>query len=162
MITQQPQIDLPYLQGSWLFERSITGFPAMTGQATFVHLEFDPGALSYREELKFPAPSGEMLSGFREYIYRLIDGQLTLYFSDAGKQGGLFMKLDSSGPREGELSGSHLCKADLYKGELSVIDQNQFRIRYTVTGPKKNHVLDTLYSRVRGHEELVDRRRESA
>jgi len=142
-------ISSAYLLGAWHLRRSITGFSVMTGEAHLSPIQDEPSALLYRETLKFPAPNGELLSGFREYIYRFDDSQLALYFSNSGKQSGLFMKLDSSSPSEGELSGSHLCKADLYKGELSVIDQNQFRIRYTVTGPKKNHVLETLYSRVR-------------
>lgn len=154
--------EVSYLAGGWRFERTITSFPVMIGQALFSSYDTDPEALFYREDLKFPAPSGELLTGSREYVYRVHDGQLTIYFSNGGKQGDLFMQLNSNDRNGGALTGRHLCKADLYQGELIIIDRDRFLIRYTVTGPKKNHVLETLYSRVRGHEEVVDRRRDSA
>jgi len=138
-----PIIDLNgYFSGEWQLAREITavdGEPigSATGNATFA-LEDD--VLVYREsgELRLGMHRGPFV---RTLHYRLSGGPRAAVHFD---HGGFFHDVDLS---SGEWTADHPCSADWYRGRYRVEGAERWEQEWVVTGPAKDHVIRSRFTR---------------
>lgn len=139
-----PVTDLAaYFTGRWGLHREIT--EESGGElGTFVgSAEFRPedSVLVYHEQgvLRLGEHRGR---AYRTLRYQLGEsGRARVYFD----YGDFFHDLDL---RDGHWSARHPCRDDLYEGEFEVCGPHRWRQRWLVAGPRKNHVLSTVFDRV--------------
>ena len=141
-----------WLLGEWIFEREVSGLATMTGEAAFVA----GGACraQYRESAAVQMRDGQMLHGSQQYLYvRRPDG-FAVYFpaafgAEVLREAWLFEEVGFAREDDGCLRGSatHLCKADMYVSEYSILRDGTLTIRHAASGPQKAYVIETLYRR---------------
>lgn len=110
---------------------------------------------------------GQRFDGFREYDFALeADGAMALLFRDPVGFGNLYVRLrfdekgqpddlaainGASGPNQkpSNLSASdiHYCGDDIYHHAMIWHDCNHFETKIKITGPKKDHLLHSIYRR---------------
>jgi hypothetical protein len=142
-----PVTDLrTYFRGRWAIDRRIDDRRAgqqhtMRGTGVFQPDGSDPAALLYDEEVVWQ-PADWPLTATRRYLVAEIAGaRAQVRFAD----GRPFHALDLS---TGRCAVAHDCPPDVYDGTYRVLDADRFRVRWTVTGPRKDSVLVTSYSRL--------------
>lgn len=139
---------LSFLEGEWQLSRTINDLNmdmpgTMSGR---VRIEPLPGVtespvLVYREE-------GELHFGdyretvFRTYRYRFPERHRAEVLFDDER---FFHELDLS---PGHCQAEHLCGEDLYQGKFRADSADGWRSLWTVTGPRKNLILDNLFQRL--------------
>src|SRR3990167_3830815 len=138
--------------GAWIMQRTLFAYPSKVlmgkagGSAVFMALE--KNVLNYKETGKFfPAEGGEY-SISREYCYHYHEKtkKIDVYFSDNGKEAGLFHTLhfDETGLTA---SAVHLCRKDTYHTRYAFcIDKDNlksFKIYHHVEGPEKSYDSET-------------------
>lgn len=79
--------------------------------------------------------------GRQSYIYRLEDNNMVKYFKDGRK----FYEMRFDGHFA---YGRHLCGEDVYMAEYEFVDDDQFKLRYIIKGPKKDMVIETEFMKV--------------
>ncbi len=131
-----------YFTGRWVVDREIvdpagTRIAVFTGTASFAP---DGDALVYQEQGtlemdRYRGPATRTL-----YYRPRGPGQAAVHFD----HGGFFHDLDL---RDGRWSARHPCRDDLYRGEVVVRGPDDWRQRWTVAGPTKNHTVTTAYRR---------------
>ena len=162
---------LAYLAGTWHVERTVAdlaggGTGTFDGTTVFAPLDPDgadqsgdglPGrgersgdggdrsGLLHHESGTFrwqgtPRPAERTL----RYLPGEHSGTARVEFSDRR----FFHDLDL---RTGAYVAYHPCAADLYRGEFTVLGADRWRTRWRVTGPAKDLVLVTDYTRARRH-----------
>jgi hypothetical protein len=133
-----------YLRGSWRIERDIldaAGAPVgrFTGWGRFDLDPEEPVLLRYREEGMlhlgaYAAPASRRLD------YRVHGWRAEVRFVD----GRPFHDLDL---RDGSDTVQHTCGADLYRGRFEVVSDDSWCHEWSVTGPRKDHLIRTSYDR---------------
>lgn len=132
------------LTGTWTLSRVLPGIGRMSGTARFRELE--PGLLHYREEGLLTLDAGQSLEVFREYHYRLEDGQIRICFAEPGPPRTFHVLRPAGG---GPVSDVHLCGDDTYTGHYEFADDDRFTVGMRVTGPHKDYSSHTVYDRAR-------------
>ncbi|APU15636.1 hypothetical protein UA75_18530 [Actinoalloteichus sp. GBA129-24] len=139
-----PVADLPaYLLGRWRLEREIldvTGsrLGSVTGIAE---------VLDHDDRLGYTEQGELVLATYRGPVSRRLDYRLTgpgraeVHFD----HGGFFHEVDL---RDGRWSTRHPCRDDDYQGCYHVVDEDRWRQRWTVTGPRKDHAIVTEFRRL--------------
>ena len=139
---------LSFLEGDWQLSRTINDLNldmpgTMSGRVQIAPLAegLEPPVLVYREE-------GELQFGeyretvFRVYRYRFPEkNRAEVLFEDDR----FFHELDLS---LGHCQAEHLCEEDLYRGNFRVLSSDSWQSVWTVTGPKKNLILDNRFQRL--------------
>jgi len=92
-----------------------------------------------RGSLEFGAHSGLAEQRYR-YDFDATDQRAVVRFRD----GRLFHHIDLS---DGEAVVAHACGPDLYEGRIAAIAPMQWRCDWTVTGPRKQQEIRSLYTR---------------
>jgi len=115
----------------------------MGGSAFFTPDE--SGQIYHNESGTFKYPQGEG-DFFQEYIYTLENESLVIYFAKNSKKQGHFLTLALN--KSNQAFCQHLCKQDLYNAFFS-FEKNTFKTHFTVKGPRKNHVIKTIYKKIR-------------
>jgi len=133
-----------HMPGAWNFQRVISGFGTVQGTAIFRKLT-EANTLAYREEGILTALNGQINKVYREYIYRYDNGQISVYFEDKRP----FHTLQFT-QNDFPLSASagHLCKCDMYDGVYTFFSEKNFKLYYSVKGPKKDYTITTEFSKV--------------
>ena len=131
-----------FLHGNWDFVRQIDDkYGASSGEMKG-HAEISPEGdhYLYQEEgtLETTAYQG---SFHRSYIYKF-DGEdvVKLYFLDGKFFHDLILK------KEG-WDVEHVCGEDRYVGHFEQIDDNSWRARWEISGPRKDVILNTVFHR---------------
>ncbi|HWC83180.1 MAG TPA: DUF6314 family protein [Pseudonocardiaceae bacterium] len=134
------------LAGDWTLTRDLPDNGSMTGTARF--REFEPAVLHYREDGTLVLPGGRSLEVYREYHYRLEEGQIRICFAEPGPPRTFHvLRLPGSHGAADTASDVHLCGDDVYTGEYSFVDEDQFSVRMRVRGPRKDYESRTVYRR---------------
>ena len=131
---------LGYFRGEWSFKRTVSGQGKIEGTAHFLPLTHT--ALQYREKGILLHTSGQQFDTFRDYIYRFDEGQIAVYFSEKPER--LLHKLLIKG---NQAKGTHQCDQDSYEALYTFTSPQQFSLTYWVKGPRKDHVIHTLFNR---------------
>ncbi|KAK3300687.1 uncharacterized protein B0H64DRAFT_381551 [Chaetomium fimeti] len=127
----------------------------------------DPGLeYLYIEEGDFKASNGLTFRATRRYVWRYDEGKdrLSVWFAktdDQKRADYLFHEVEFVPPRENgegggndkgwEAKAGHLCIDDFYNVKynfnFSAVNLSDWRLSYTVKGPKKDYTIDGVYSR---------------
>ncbi|HEY8721231.1 DUF6314 family protein [Pengzhenrongella sp.] len=141
-----------YLLGTWsvereLLDRSVRVAGTFRGTATFRLVSGSPGAPDGAALPLEHAESGELswsgVVGTAErtlWMHPEPDGTARVRFGD----GRAFHDLDL---RTGRWIAHHPCAADTYTGTFTVRSDDEWRVRWDVTGPTKDQRLSTVYRR---------------
>jgi len=139
-----PVADLrAYLAGAWEIRRDLDDRRRgqrgrFEGTADFT--AGDEGALDYREEGLLALGGFETLA-HQSYSYTFPAPHLAeVRFAD----GRPFHALDL---RAGGWEAEHLCVADLYRGRFRAEGPERWSVTWTVSGPRKDHVLESRFTR---------------
>ena len=133
-----------YLKGSWDFQRSISNGSKVIGKALFqIRGE---NTLHYREEGILTTPEGNSLTCYQEYVYRLEDGAIHLFFNENPLR--FFYTVRLTDPFLRRACGEHLCLSDLYRATYFFESERNFTLQYVVNGPSKNYQIITKFSKV--------------
>ena len=142
----RPVSDLrAWFAGCWRIVREIDDRRAgahhvMHGTGTFTPAAAEPHALVYDEDVVWQ-PAGRTMTGTRRYLITEIRGARARVLFDDGRP---FHALDLA---TGRCPVHHDCPPDIYAGEYRVLDADRFTVRWTVTGPRKDSVLFTTFTR---------------
>ena len=133
-----------HLQGDWALHRVIKPGGVMQGRAVFN--KAGENTYDYQERGQLIVDGNTpALESTRQYTYRLIDGDIQVYYADGPDKGDLFHALSFSG--EDKANAEHLCVNDLYVSEYDFRLPHNFQITHRVTGPKKDYVSVTDFKR---------------
>ena len=142
-----PVTDLrAFFAGTWTLTRQIDDRRAgtqyvMHGTGRFQPAPGEPATLVYDEEVVWQ-PAGQTMTGTRRYLLADLHGARAEVRFDDGRP---FHALDLSA---GSCPVHHDCPPDRYDGAYRVLDGDRFTVRWTVTGPRKDSVLETTFTRV--------------
>ena len=130
--------------GNWHLQRRLTDNAGpmsgtLDGTATFIMTA--PGDLDYAEAGQLTLATGVTLQAERRYLWRWQrDLGVKVLFAD----GGAFHAFQPQGLSTGT---PHLCGADLYDVTYDFRDWPQWEAVWHVTGPRKNYVSTSRYTR---------------
>jgi len=144
-------------ESKWTFQRTLTGKPSdgiVHGQAQFQFSNQEE--LLYKEQGKLILSSQIPLDITQKYIYAYdkIQDILTVYFvDDKNKRGLPFHTIHFQSKELSEIgwlaNGEHLCSQDHYSVNylfvFNGLNLSRFEITYTVKGPEKDYVSQTIF-----------------
>lgn len=133
-----------HMPGVWNFQRVISDFGKIQGQACFKKLT-ETTSLAYREEGVLTALSGQVSSVYRNYIYRYENGQISVYFEDNRPFHTLHF---SQNHYPASASGRHHCGCDVYDAVYTFFSEGNFKLFYAVKGPKKDYTITTDFTKI--------------
>ncbi|MCU1531986.1 MAG: hypothetical protein JWO49_1557 [Arthrobacter sp.] len=151
-----PVLDLrAYLLGSWSVERSLLDRATGTSGTFTGVVRFSPektdtgndGALRFHEEgtISWTSFDGKPFTGpaSRDYLLRPAGSPdiLDMYFPD----GRPFHRMGFTGHSSQD---EHWCDPDTYQVSYAMIGPDAFRYSWDVTGPAKDHLLETVLHRL--------------
>jgi len=137
---QQPLYDI--VRGNWRVNRQIEDRHAgqhasFTGDADFT----GDTELVYHEAGRLDL-GGTELRAERHYTWRCTDTGAEVLYAD----GSPFHTFSLA---EGHASAEHLCGEDLYRGAYVFENTENWRVTWTVSGPRKDYTSITGYKRIR-------------
>lgn len=141
----EPRDIFDTLKGSWEWHRTISNHGQMRGIARFHSILFRPYSLHYKEEGIFVKKNWQCHKVFKEYIYSLKKGQITVFFAEKPKR--LFHTLVFSENKIPHATGTHLCVRDTYEALYTFPTPDEFTLTYHIKGPKKNYSIHTVFTR---------------
>ena len=145
-----------YFKGDWKFERKIqfAGSMALYAQANgdaILEKGEEENVLQYHEKgiLKM-AETQHQHPFFRKYKYNITAEGLDIFFNDEltrnfnlYQQYILETATNKLVPKE-----IHVCNKDLYEGDFSFTDAAHFIHTSVITGPLKNYIITSEYSKI--------------
>ena len=139
-------MDVKSLIGYWHLWRTIcntqTGkLSAMWGAGTFS--SFKKGHLSYFEEVNHWTVAQTLHRATKKYGYRFTSQALEIYSKDE-TEGKFFLKMPL---QKKNLEGTATCGSDCYQLHWRWQGNKTFWQRYCITGPRKNYVITSIFSR---------------
>ncbi len=135
-----------YLAGAWEVRRTLDdrrngARGSFEGRAIFA--PGDAGALTYREEGRLALGGFETLA-HQSYLYAFPAPRRAHRAEVRFADGRAFHALDLS---NGHWSAEHVCGADLYRGRFRAEGADRWSVLWTVTGPRKDQSLESLFTR---------------
>ncbi len=141
-MAQSALIGLTDFAGSWRIDRVIRDAALgqvgrLTGRATF---EADAHGLIYEEAGDLRYGSGAPMRAQRRYLWRQeAPGRIAVFYED-GRAFHAFALGSSAEAR-------HECPPDLYQVVYDFSRWPEWRAVWTVTGPRKDYVSETIFTR---------------
>jgi hypothetical protein len=130
-----------WLPGEWAITRVINrGAGSFEGRAGFAPDPRSPTALIWREHGRMRLGSHDGPAERTLRIEPAEDGTWEVRFQD----GRPFHRLEMAG---GSCEATHLCGADTYRGRYVIEDRDRFSVTWSVTGPHKDDVIESVYER---------------
>ncbi len=142
------------LAGNWTLVRDLGPAGQFKGDVTFRLTEPDnPRMLRYREEGILERGDGKRFDGYREYDFVLHVDQpaIEMLFRDPLSFGNRYVLLQFDEDMSERLCARdiHPCGDDFYNHYMIWCDENHFETKIKITGPKKDHLLHSIYRRKR-------------
>lgn len=136
--------DLNRFAGAWQIMRRITDNLGQQGGRFVGQAVLEPdaqGGLIYDETGQLHLSSGPVLTAQRRYLWGFEDGRVVMRFAD----GRPFHDFAPKG-QSGDIR--HLCGDDIYDVRYDFTRFPSWTARWQVTGPRKDYVSFSTYSRV--------------
>jgi len=141
-----------YLEGNWSFTREIKIegdklFARAKGNASFTkHLNMD--SLFYSEDGELDLQQGKKKNDFyKNYLFSFFDDYIKVYFSGGANSEQLYQEYKYTDNKITPIA-EHACNRDFYNSEYLITDQNQFKQITKISGPQKNFLITTIFSRI--------------
>ncbi len=140
------------LPGDWTLVRDLGPTGQFKGDVTFHPTEPEnPQILRYREEGVLERGDGKQFDGYREYDFVLHEDPpaIELLFRDPLSFGNRYVLLQFGKDTTDGLYARdiHPCGEDFYHHCMIWYDENHFETKIKITGPKKDHLLHSIYRR---------------
>ena len=138
------------LPGDWTLVRDIGPTGKFKGDVTFRLIEPEKtGIIRYREEGVLERGDGKRFDGYREYDFVLHEDLpgIELLFRDPLSFGNRYVLLQFGENAADVLCARdiHPCGDDFYHHCMIWHDENHFETKIKITGPKKDHLLHSIY-----------------
>lgn len=124
--------------GLWRIVRQIRQPGGDAGFAGTARFTPDGAGLHYREEGLLTLPAAPPMRAEREYLWRSDGAGIAVFFAD----GRAFHRFDPAAPE-----ASHWCDPDDYQVRYDFTAWPGWRAEWRVTGPRKDYVMVSDYSR---------------
>ncbi len=140
------------LLGNWTLVRDLGLMGQFKGDVTF-HLTEPENSqiLRYREEGVLERGDGKRFDGYREYDFVLHKDPpgIELLFRDPLSFGNRYVLLQFGEDASDVLCDRdiHPCGDDFYHHYMIWHDENHFETKIKITGPKKDHLLRSVYKK---------------
>tara|TARA_B100000123_G_scaffold121324_1_gene89541 strand:+ start:1201 stop:1683 length:483 start_codon:yes stop_codon:yes gene_type:complete len=143
------------LAGNWSLVRDLGDTGQFTGKVTFHAADPDkPNVLRYREEGFLTRTDGKRFDGYREYDFVLHEdpAAIELLFRDPLSFGNRYVMLHFGEDATDGLCARdiHPCGEDFYHHCMIWQNNDHFETKIKITGPKKDHLLHSIYRRRQG------------
>jgi hypothetical protein len=135
------------LAGHWNLNRTIENIGCFSGAVSFV--ENGTNTLLYREKGILKTTENNEIEGYREFLYYFVNDEIHVFFRDSVNKGKLYNRLVFETVAHDYAQYTHICGDDAYHCEYNFFNDDNFRIRTTINGPKKNTILDACYGRAK-------------
>lgn len=140
------------LSGDWHLVRDLGDVGQFVGDVTFHATDPDtPNILRYREEGFLTRPDGQTFDGYREYDFVLHENPaaIELLFRDPLSFGNRYVMLKFGEDADDGLCARdiHPCGEDFYHHCMIWKGPDHFETKIKITGPKKDHLLHSIYRR---------------
>ena len=143
-----------YFCGKWTITRHLNNlahpYLSASAKGKVIIKENSLDSNNYSEKVDITFLNGNKTTGSQEYIFKLIDNRISQYrFIQRGSDEIEKMyDLNFVTNKERLLACSkYKCGKDLYQVEYSINEQNNFSIKYIVSGPNKNYITQTSFIR---------------
>lgn len=127
--------------GAWQIRRILGNDGVAEGLAKFI-LQFKD-CIIYQEEIKVKFNNSKMTqNAYKEYIYfydSKNDNIIKKFIDDTEFY---YLNFESNNQKA---YGKHLCKKDTYKATYDFLSENNFTLKYGVSGPSKDYTIYTEY-----------------
>jgi hypothetical protein len=139
-----PEAIFDWLIGDWTFTRVVTNQARITGHASLESTTADTAL--YAESAEVHLLTGEVLHAKQRYLYRRTRTGFDLLFPETVA---LFQSLHFTREPLGTLTAHsrHHCSTDTYQTTYTITADNSFKVHHLVTGPRKDHAIQTTYTR---------------
>ncbi|WP_033070272.1 DUF6314 family protein [Thalassospira australica] len=140
------------LAGNWSLVRDLGTAGQFTGDVRFQAADpAQPNVLRYREEGFLTRPDGKRFEGYREYDFVLRENPaaIELLFRDPLSFGNRYVLLQfGADANEGLCARDiHPCGEDFYHHCMIWKDPDHFETKIKIIGPRKDHLLHSIYRR---------------
>jgi hypothetical protein len=143
-----PDSVLVDLEGRWDIARTVHPAGSLTGWASFTRDA--RGCLAYAEEGQLHLNGGTFTARQRYLFEPRADGFAVWFDAELLR---LFHEIALSETPDGLVGeASHPCGRDLYVTSYRFAAGGGFKVRHRVTGPHKDYVMDTVYTRATAQE----------
>ena len=131
-------------EGSWQISRQITDFRIVESGTLEGEVTFTPHAqgLLYTERGTLRFAGGAPMAAERSYIWSFTDTDVFVAYAD----GAPFHSFPMTGGPE---ATPHLCGEDMYRGTYSFVRFPDWKVTWSVKGPRKDYRSVTTYQRGR-------------
>lgn len=140
-----------YLEGEWLVCRQFKGSYLGSFKGKVRLLPDEPSGSStynYSEEGELVDGEGHLFNAKQNYLYRFKDGKVQV-LKQEGSEWIVMHELNFMQEGDAVVAATHLhlCGQDNYAVEYRVDLSGNWEVAYTVTGPKKDYRIHSVYKR---------------
>lgn len=146
------------LKGIWNFSRKIHDQSLRLthkaeGEAIFEKELGVENMLYYRESGVLKLSNQRKSFVFqRKYIFQMKNGQIQIIFDDGISKGKLYQTLIPDGTDRQFIGTEHPCVMDIYQGKYYFPNDKEFTTLYTITGPQKDLLIETIFKKQGGNK----------
>ncbi|EGC32267.1 hypothetical protein DICPUDRAFT_38642 [Dictyostelium purpureum] len=125
----------------------------VTGLSNFELKKDEENTYQYSEEGIMKNPDGTEFNISQKYIYKYKDEIISVFFDEKPERLLHTLNFDQNSS-SGSISsnntakGHHLCGCDTYDAVYQFISPREFKLVYSVEGPKKNYKIITTFSKL--------------
>jgi len=155
-----------FVRGDWQLAKSMSyqlGGVTSTfaGRATFDVLRHaDRELLTYYEEGSVTM-DGVAFTAHKRYLWDCSGEHVSVYFDEATDRSPesivngmrFFHEIRLDGDDSQPVRFEHNCEPDFYQGQLQLASPDTFSIAWRITGPRKDGVIDNMYTRIAADQE---------
>lgn len=140
-----------FLEGDWAVQRTFEGsyLGTFSGKASFTPNSGEEFTYQYSEEGELIDGEGNLFNAKQSYLYRLEEGILQVLKLEESEWI-VMHDLDFKQEVDAVVASAthtHLCGQDYYVAEYRIDLSGNCEVAYTVTGPKKDYRIHSVYTR---------------
>lgn len=133
------------LSGRWSLNRVLGAYGEIEGFATFSENR-DINILNYREDFNVNNFNQNSMHSYKEYEYHLFESKIMKCFKSENDQRQVFYELEFLS--DDFAVAKHMCNLDSYDVEYNFSSLGNFKLKYSVKGPRKDYIIETEFSKI--------------
>jgi hypothetical protein len=141
-----------YFKGGWTFAREIKTdnvklFALAKGNASFTK-DSNVHSLFYTEDGELDLTLSKTKNVFyKNYLFSFFEDHIKVFFSGGTNSEQLYQEYKYTDNQIMPIA-EHACNRDFYNSEYVIIDHNQFKQVTKISGPQKDFLITTVFSRI--------------
>jgi hypothetical protein len=133
------------LSGKWSLERILGAYGIIEGLATFSE-GHEINILDYREDFNISNFNQNSMRSYKEYEYHLLEDKIVKYFKSENNSKRMFYELEFLS--DDFAVAQHICNLDRYDVEYKFKNPGNFKLKYSVKGPRKDYIIETEFTKI--------------